>query len=328
MVNTIPALKSPRPPRLSEQACDPPGSHGGRGGGQALTPLYQRGELSGINLKSLPFVKGYKDGTGLESTKRTRIRLALSLVVLATVTILWCTGCGGGAIVSPDSRPVARQKTAARLGYSIQVGAFANLDNAVRLSESLEQSGLDAYYFVHETGLYKVRFGDFPTKEAARRKAEAVLAAGIIDAYYIVSPADYAVEKQRKYGGRSYLRDEIVGTAKRFIGVPYRWGGTSSYKGFDCSGLTMVVYQLNGLKLPRSSRGQYRAGTPIRRSELSRGDLVFFATSGGRRVSHVGIFVGKGRFIHAPGRGKRIRTDRLTRRYFKARYVGARTYLR
>jgi hypothetical protein len=242
--------------------------------------------------------------------------------------ILWCAGCVSKQVVFPESLQPAQSRRISRLGYSIQVGAFANLDNAVRLSEALERQGLAAYYFVHETGLYKVRFGDFPTKEAARRKAEAVLAAGIIDAYYLVSPADYAVGKQRRYGGGSYLRDEIVGTARRFIGVPYRWGGTSPREGFDCSGLTMVVYELNGLKLPRSSRAQYSAGTPIQRNKLSRGDLVFFATSGGRRVSHVGIYVGKGRFIHAPSRGKRIRTERLRKRYFKNRYVGARTYLR
>ncbi|UCG22521.1 MAG: C40 family peptidase [Deltaproteobacteria bacterium] len=237
-------------------------------------------------------------------------------------------GCGRATYISPEPRPVAQKETLAQLGYSVQVGAFANLDNAVRLSEALERYGLDAYYFVHESGLYKVRFGDFPTKEAARSKAEDARVAGIIVEYWIVSPADYAVRKQRKYGGRIDLRSEIVGTARRFIGTPYRWGGTSPDEGFDCSGLTMVVYQLNGLKLPRSSRQQYRAGIPIGRDELLHGDLVFFATDGGRRISHVGIYVGKGRFIHAPGRGKRIRTSLLTRRYYKSRYMGARTYLR
>jgi cell wall-associated NlpC family hydrolase len=213
------------------------------------------------------------------------------------------------------------------MGYSIQVGAFANLDNAVRLSEILKSQGLNAYYFIHRSGLYKVRFGDFPSKKSARSKAEAVRAAGIINEYYLVKPTEYAAVKQRKYGGSSYLRNEIVGTAKRFIGVPYRWGGSSPKQGFDCSGLTMVVYQFNGLNLPRSSRQQYRVGTSVERSELSQGDLVFFATSGGRRVSHVGIYIGSDRFIHAPGRGKRIRTELLTKRYFRRRYVGARNYL-
>ena len=262
------------------------------------------------------------------NVKSTKIRLNWTLTILALTIILWCPGCARDTRVYRESWPTAPPKTVARLGYSIQVGAFANLDNAVRLSEALERQGLDAYYFVHKSGLYKVRFGDFPTKEAARRKAESVRAAGIIDTYYLVRPTEYAVVKQRRYGGRRYLRNEIVGTAKRFIGTPYRWGGTSARKGFDCSGLTMVVYQLNGLKLPRSSRAQYRRGTPVRRNELLQGDLVFFATSRGRRVSHVGIYVGNGRFIHAPGRGKKIRTELLTKKYFSARYVGARTYLR
>jgi hypothetical protein len=251
----------------------------------------------------------------------------LTFTFLAFFLIILCVSCGGEVRVPYDSGTAYPQKRIAKLGYSIQVGAFANLDNAVRLSKALERRGLDAYYFVHKTGLYKVRFGNFPTKKAARKKAEAVRAAGIIDEYYLVSPNEYAVAKQKKRGGRIYLRNELVGTARKFIGVPYRWGGSSRREGFDCSGLTMVVYQLNGLSLPRSSREQYRVGRPIRKNQLSRGDLVFFATSGGRRISHVGIYVGNGEFIHAPRKGKKIRTERLAKRYFRTRYVGARTYL-
>jgi hypothetical protein len=289
----------------------------------SLTILDFRMQISDLKARNLSARNPHTPSYNLQST----IINHLGLTCLAFLAIILCVSCGGEARVAPYSGPAYPQKTIARLGYSIQVGAFANLNNAVRLSKALEQRGLDAYYFVHKTGLYKVRFGDFPTKEAAREKAEAVRAAGIIETYYIVSPDDYAVVKQRKRGGRSYLRNEIVGTAKRFLGVPYRWGGSSRREGFDCSGLTMVVYQLNGLNLPRSSREQYRVGTPIEKSQLSQGDLVFFATSGGRRVSHVGIYVGNGEFIHAPRRGKKIRTERLTKRYFKNRYVGARTYL-
>ena len=291
-------------------------------------PSPRKQMLATIRPSKPPLNRPPAQQAALAGAQSIRNRLNSSSVLPVLAIILCCMGCGSTAYVSPEYRPVAQKETLAQLGYSVQVGAFANQDNAVRLSDNLEHYGLDAYYFVHETGLYKVRFGDFPTKEAARRKAEYVRAAGIIDEYWIVSPDDYAVRKQRKYGGRIDLRSEIVGTAKRFVGTPYRWGGTSPEEGFDCSGLTMVVYQLNGLKLPRSSRQQYGAGIPIRRNELMQGDLVFFATSGGKRISHVGIYVGKGRFIHAPGRGKRIRTDRLTRRYYKARYMGARTYLR
>ena len=251
--------------------------------------------------------------------KWSQIFVALSLILLAA-------GCGGRAIVSPASRPAVPERRLARIGYSIQIGAFSNLDNAVRLTKSLESHRLNAYYFVHKTGLYKVRFGDFPSKETARRKADSIVAAGIIDGYYIVSPDDYAVEKEREYG-RRYLRDRIVETAESYIGLPYRWGGSSPDGGFDCSGLAMAIYQLNGLNLPRSSEEQYRAGIPVKQSQLLRGDLVFFATSTGKKISHVGVYAGDNKFIHAPGRGKTIRADSLSNRYFKTRYAGARTYL-
>ena len=239
---------------------------------------------------------------------------------------LFSSGCGGRYTVSHAIKSAPPRRNLPSMRYSIQVGAFENLDNAVRLSEALESRGLNAYYFVHETGLYKVRFGDFPSKDRARRKAEFVRAAGIIDEYYIVNPEDYAAKRSRKHGA-NYLRDEIVRTAERFIGVPYRWGGSSVDAGFDCSGLTMTVYRLNGLNLPRVSGEQYKTGTPITRSQLLRGDLVFFATSGGKRVSHVGIYAGSGTFIHAPRKGKKIRTEYLSNSYFRSRYLGARTYL-
>jgi cell wall-associated NlpC family hydrolase len=89
----------------------------------------------------------------------------------------------------------------------------------------------------------------------------------------------------------------------------------------------MVVYRLNGLDLPRSSRQQWQVGKRINRRQLQKGDLVFFATSGGKRVSHVGIYTGDGKFLHAPRRGSRIKTSSLSSHYFKTRYVGARTYL-
>ena len=89
----------------------------------------------------------------------------------------------------------------------------------------------------------------------------------------------------------------------------------------------MVVYQLNGLDLPRSSRQQWKTGRPIARSQLLEGDLVFFGNSGGKQVSHVGIYIGDDKFLHAPGRGRNIRIAALTDSYFKARYLGARSYL-
>ncbi|UCE23022.1 MAG: C40 family peptidase [Candidatus Aminicenantes bacterium] len=213
------------------------------------------------------------------------------------------------------------------MGYAIQVGAFSAVDNAIKLNKSLRRKGLNAYYFAHPSGLYKVRFGDFRTKKAAEKKAKRLVKAGIIDEYYIVAPEEYAVAQEKKFG-KQYLRSEIVATAKRFLGIPYAWGGASPSEGFDCSGLTMTVYRINGLNLPHSSRAQYKTGTPVSKSRLRKGDLVFFATRRGRRVSHVGIYTGNNQFIHAPGNNKRVQTESLSNSYFRENYVGARTYLR
>ena len=213
-----------------------------------------------------------------------------------------------------------------KMGYSIQVGAFSNLDNAVRLEQVLESRGIDAYYFRHESGLYKVRFGNHATYKPARSEAERLQAQGLIDAFFIVFPEDYSAARIKKTG-KGDLRSELVKTARRFIGIPYRWGGTTAENGFDCSGLTMVSYRLNGLNLPRVSRSQYKAGRWVAKSKLRPGDLVFFATKGGKRVTHVGMYAGNGEFIHAPRTGKKVRVEKLSNKFFAKTYVGGRTYL-
>jgi cell wall-associated NlpC family hydrolase len=255
-----------------------------------------------------------------QATPGCRIAAALAMILLAA-------GCGGRAgLPYETARTTGQRRPLARMGYSIQMGAFSRLDNAIRLSESLERQGLAAYYFRHRSGLYKVRFGDFPTEERARQRAESLRQAGIIQEYYIVNPGDYALAEKRTYKD-SDLRNELVQTAESFIGLPYRWGGDSPDEGFDCSGLAMAVYHLNGLSLPRTSHDQFGTGSPVRPSELLPGDLVFFSITGGRKSLHVGIYAGDGKFIHAPRQGKTIRIDSLANSYFESRFAGARTYL-
>ena len=237
--------------------------------------------------------------------------------------LLLFTGCARDRAAQIEPLP---KKILAPMGYTIQVGAFSNMNNAVRLTEKLHQQGLEAYHFLHRSGLYKVRFGNYMSKQDASWRAESLKLNGIITEFYIVSPDEYAALKDRRYGA-SGIRDHLVQTAKRYIGVPYKWGGESAVTGFDCSGYTMVIYQQNGLNLPRSSRQQWKAGKPIALRQLLKGDLVFFATSGGKRVSHVGIYLGGDKFLHAPGRGQKIKTASLADGYFKSRYLGARTYL-
>lgn len=264
---------------------------------------------------------------GKERRFKYRIKQLWQLIQII-VLLLSLTACATQEVDVLDTRSkVAVLSELAKLGYTIQVGAFSNIDNAVRLTNSLENKGLDAYYFLYKTGLYKVRFGDFPEKEIARRRAENLRMAGIIDEYYIVKPENYSVAQVGRLG-QGYLRNRLVHTAESFMGIPYKWGGSSAEDGFDCSGLTMAVYQLNGLKLPRNSRLQYRVGMEVKKSELRKGDLVFFATNRGNKISHVGIYVGDNTFIHAPRTGKKIRKSSLAKGYFKDRYVGARTYMR
>jgi len=245
-------------------------------------------------------------------------------IVLALLFLL--EGCAGDRSVSRDTSYQLPPRRLPAVRYTIQVGAFADVNNAVRLTERLQSQQLNAYHFLHDVGLYKVRFGNFSSKSEARTRAEELKDQGIIDVFYIVGPEDYAAGRNRLYSDEA-LREDIVNTARRYLGVPYQWGGESIQTGFDCSGLTMVVYQLNGLDLPRSSVEQWKVGQPVNRNDLEKGDLVFFATSGSGKVSHVGIYAGNNKFLHAPGRGRRIRTSSLSSQYFKSRYLGARTYL-
>ena len=245
------------------------------------------------------------------------------------LALVLAAGCGGRAPAPSYPRyepPAPARSQIAAMRHSIQAGAFSQLENAVRLSQKLQKLGLEAYYFADDDGLFKVRFGDYRRKEDALKRAQSLAAAGAIDVFYIVNPDQYAPAASRRYGD-AQLRTRLVNTAQRYIGLPYRWGGESPEEGFDCSGLTMTVYRVNGLNLPRNSRQQYRAGSPIARHSLRPGDLVFFNTSG-RGVSHVGIYTGGGEFIHAPKSGRTIQAESLSNGYFGSRFVGARTYLR
>jgi hypothetical protein len=116
----------------------------------------------------------------------------------------------------------------------------------------------------------------------------------------------------------------MVSTAMRFLGVKYRFGGDTPKEGFDCSGLVAYAAEKSlGLKLPRSARDQAQAGTSVDRGDLRRGDLVFFNTLG-RRYSHVGIYLGDHKFVHAPRSGASIRVDDMDMAYWRSRYNGAR----
>ncbi|MDN4492175.1 C40 family peptidase [Ureibacillus aquaedulcis] len=114
---------------------------------------------------------------------------------------------------------------------------------------------------------------------------------------------------------------ELTTTAYKYIGVPYTWGGTTS-NGFDCSGFTQKVFSDLGINLGRTTSTQYASGNAVSKSNLEVGDLVFFNTSG-RGVSHVGIFVGNGQFVHASS-SRGVTVSKLSESYWANRYLGAR----
>ncbi len=119
---------------------------------------------------------------------------------------------------------------------------------------------------------------------------------------------------------------ELILSAMNFLGVRYRFGGTSEETGFDCSGFTRHVFENSiGLLLPRRSveQAQWPGLLSIRQDELKPGDLVFFNTMRSA-FSHVGIYIGEGKFIHAPRTGSTIRVDDMQQEYWLRRFDGAR----
>ena len=115
----------------------------------------------------------------------------------------------------------------------------------------------------------------------------------------------------------------LLKRAMALLGTPYRWGGSST-EGFDCSGLVGYVFRSAlGIELPRVSRQMARSGEKVDRSALSAGDLVFFSRRG-KRVDHVGIYLGNGRFVHAPRTGKDVMVSSLAEGYWSHKFMQAR----
>jgi cell wall-associated NlpC family hydrolase len=227
-----------------------------------------------------------------------------------------------------------------RLGFSIQVGAFAEVKNAERLATKLQSKGIEAFYFRKDTGVYVVRFGDYRSRDLARKGAEKLVAEKLIDSYFIASPdavfkknprATQPVEPQKstpptvKRSSGGDMGAIAARTAERFVGIPYRWGGENVVDGMDCSGFVRAVYNLCGINIPRTSGEQFKVGEKVDRENLADGDLVFFGSSADK-INHVGIYVGGGRFVHAPRRGDEIKISTIDEKYFAGRFIGAKRY--
>ncbi|MEO5628252.1 MAG: C40 family peptidase [Thermomonas sp.] len=132
-----------------------------------------------------------------------------------------------------------------------------------------------------------------------------------------------ALQQAQEAPATSLRIKTVLQRAFALLGTPYRWGGTSPDNGFDCSGLVGYVFRTIGIDLPRVSRAMADEGTAINdRSALAEGDLVFFGRRG--RVDHVGIYIGDGKFLHAPRSGRDVTVSTLSDGYWSRKYVEAR----
>lgn len=117
----------------------------------------------------------------------------------------------------------------------------------------------------------------------------------------------------------------IIATAKQYMNTPYVWGG-SSPSGFDCSGFTSYVMAQNGITIPRTAALQFGSGTPVDKTNLKTGDLVFFTTYTAG-ASHVGFYLGDGNFIHSSSAAGKVTISSLSSTYYTEHYIGARRYI-
>lgn len=269
----------------------------------------------------------------------------------------WVIGAVAFAVIAGSAwaEPAAE---ISKLGYSVQVGAFSKVDNAERLASKLQDKGIEAYYFKKENNVFAVRFGNYATRKEAKKAVKELAVSKLVDSYYIASPiskniqpltadtvdsadtvppvasADPAVTTSappaapskpiKKPKHDTEMGDIAARTAERFVGIPYKWGGNTVVEGLDCSAFVKSVYYLCGVNIPRTSAEQFKVGQHIPLEELVDGDLVFFGHN--NQVSHVGIYVGHGKFVHAPKRNDEIKIAELARPGTTKKYLGARRY--
>ena len=139
----------------------------------------------------------------------------------------------------------------------------------------------------------------------------------VVQAPQVSTPLNVTVNK----GQNLPENGSVISTARKMLGIPYRYGGASP-NGFDCSDLGSYVYRSAGIQVPRTSKEQYRQADRIPLAQLQPGDLLFFRLQP-QKVSHVAIYEGRGRFIHAPSSGKRVSYASLDNPYWRKHLVGA-----
>ena len=146
-----------------------------------------------------------------------------------------------------------------------------------------------------------------------------IMAAALLAAGCAGTPAKPAPAAAEPQPASSDVRGPIAQLALSMVGVPYRYGGAHPSEGFDCSGLVYYAYTSNGHAVPRTSQSQYDAALKIPLAQAAQSDLLFFRDQ--EKLSHVGIYLGDGRFVHAPSSGGSVRVDRVDAPYYQLHLV-------
>lgn len=157
------------------------------------------------------------------------------------------------------------------------------------------------------------------------RQTKTILQTSLVILLVTASVAACSSNPPMRSGSAARHGDQAAYYAAKMVGARYKFGGNTPNKGFDCSGLVQYSYKLAGTRVPRNTRYQFRDSQAIRRSELRKGDLLFFNQEG-KRFSHVGIYIGGNRFVHAPSSGKRVRVSSLTNPYWKKHLASMRRF--
>lgn len=158
------------------------------------------------------------------------------------------------------------------------------------------------------------------------QKANGLPDTGIVDSATLIKLNTASGKKtaDRASASRRLVNAKAVSYAKQFIGAPYKWGASSG-KAFDCSGFTVYIMKKFNVNLGRTASSQFNNGTKVDRDDLQAGDLVFFSTYK-KGPSHVGIYIGDNKFIHASSGVDQVTITNLDTNYYKKRYLGARRY--
>ena len=239
------------------------------------------------------------------------MNLKLAVIAAAIVTLLNGTVCASPTL-SKNSRGddvLTLQKKLYLIGYDI-----SEFDGVYGKETEKAVSAFQRDHKISVTGIVT------NVTWRALRKAKEKKGRVLPDIKVTAAKKTYSVPE-----GKTLISGEqakaIVTTARTFMGVPYVFGGTTP-KGFDCSGLVQYVFKQHGVDIPRLADEQYKLGKSVKISQLTAGDLVFFTTYT-EGVSHCGIYLGGGKFLHASS-SKGVKIDSLDSEYWKPRFVGAR----